>query len=163
MYKIILLFVFTILLQGCGGVEFVYNKNTTNPIYNNVDYNFSGVEIPSIYQYATRYFGSSENPRYNLLIKISEQKTKRSVQSNQAVSKLDYDLSFNYNLSYRNKNCNAYKQEIVSRFSYTPKAEGYNFGSDQSLEKLYELAAKESVEKFIDLLSQANIKTCDEN
>ena len=93
-------------------------------------------------------------------IDISEKKTKRSVKDNQAISKLDYELTFQYSLFYNLKMCETYNKIIVSRFSFVPKSSGYNFGSDRSLERSYELAAKENLRDFINSASSTNIKEC---
>ena len=157
--SIVFLFIFLI---SCSNVNFVYEKNNnlTNPIYNKTFYNFSGKEITSAYRYADIYFGSSENSEYELDIKIEEKKIKRSVQSNQAIAKLDYELSFFYNLRNVDKKCLVYNKNIISNFSYVPKSSGYNFGSDQSLIKMYDLAAKENMGKFSVFLSEVDINSC---
>ena len=38
---------------------------------------------------------------------------------------------------------------ISSRFSFVTKSSGYNFGADESLEKLYEMALEENLTRFI--------------
>ena len=97
---------------------------------------------------------------FRLNLSVDEEKTKRSIQSNQVVSKLDYELTMIFSLENIGKDCIIYENTIYSRFSYVPKSSGYNFGSDQSLEKLYELAAKETFEKIINLLSAADLSSC---
>ncbi len=153
-------------IYACGGVNFTYenNRNITNPIYNETNLVFLGKEIPSAYRYATSYIGKSNQPLYDLFVNISENTTKRSVQKNQAVSKLDYELSFKYTLKKHGGNCNLFEKIIFSRFSYAPKSSGYNFGSDESLEKKYELASKDNLQKFISNVSGIDLGVCaDEN
>ena len=162
-FKKNILFLFLFFIVSCGGVEFLYDnsKNLTNPIYNKTIYEFSGKELSSIYRYSARYFGKTNNPNYILGVYVEEDKTKRSVQKNQAVSKLDYELKFNFKLTNTENGCLLYEKQITSRFSYVPKSSGYNFGSDQSLEKMYELAIKESLEKLIKFISAIDVFVCD--
>ena len=44
------------------------------------------------------FFGNNKDNRFNLSIKIEQNKTKRSVETNQATSKLRYELKFIYSL-----------------------------------------------------------------
>tara|TARA_Y100000996_G_C22320547_1_gene560169 strand:- start:11 stop:514 length:504 start_codon:yes stop_codon:yes gene_type:complete len=158
------LFLFFVLLNlfACSQISFIYDdsKNLINPFYNKTTYEFSGTDIASAYRYAARYFGNTSNPTFYIKIKIEEETSKRSVQSNQAVSKLDYELTFIYSLSNLEKECSILETDIVSKFSYVPKSSGYNFGSDQSLQKLYELAVKSNITQFIDSIKQESLNTC---
>ena len=159
--KVLLTTFFSLFVFSCGGINFVYDNSIdlNNPIFNKTTYQFSGKEIPSYYRYASKYLGSSDNPEFQLEININENKIKKSVKKNQAVSKVDYELDFFYTLRSVS-GCVIYKKSIFSRFSYVPKSSGYNFGSDKSLEKMYELAAKESVESFITFVSELDSLVC---
>ena len=53
--------------------------------------------------YAARYFGNTSSPTFYVKINIEEEKTKRSVQSNQAISKIDYELTFIYSFKKSRK------------------------------------------------------------
>ena len=142
-------------MASCSGIEFVYKEqeNLTNPIYNKTVVNLSGKEIPFAQRYISTYIGNGSDKMYSLGIGISEEKIKRSVQSNQAVSKMDYNLEFVYSLRDLNKNCVVYEKSLFSNFSYVPKSEGYNFGSDESLDQMYKLATKENIERFVRFIS----------
>ena len=142
-------------MASCSGIEFVYKEqeNLTNPIYNKTVVNLSGKEIPFTQRYISTYIGNGSDKIYSLGIRIAEEKIKRSVQSNQAVSKMDYNLEFVYSLRDLNKNCVVYEKSLFSNFSYAPKSEGYNFGSDESLDQMYKLATKENIERFVRFIS----------
>ena len=142
-------------MASCSGIEFVYKEqeNLTNPIYNKTVVNLSGKEIPFTQRYISTYIGNGSYKIYSLGISIAEEKIKRSVQSNQAVSKMDYNLEFVYSLRDLNKNCVVYEKSLFSNFSYAPKSEGYNFGSDESLDQMYKLATKENIERFVRFIS----------
>ena len=157
-----LLFFFIFFIVSCGGVNFVYkdNINLNNPIYNKTLVSFSGKTFPEFYRYASLYFGNTKENVYGLNINIEEKKIKRSVQTNQAISKMDYELRFDYELFSEKERCIIYKKNILSRFSFEPKSSGYNFGSDQSLEKLYELATKENFKRFVDFYANDRNTSC---
>ena len=80
---------------------------------------------------------------------LAQNKTKRSVESNQAVSKLDYEITYDYTLKKISNDCILFENKTYSKFSYIPKSSGYNFGSDQSLDSMYGLASKKSLEVFV--------------
>jgi len=149
----IILLIFSV--ASCSGIEFVYKEqeNFTNTIYNKAVVNLSGKEIPFAQRYISRYIGNGSEKIYSLGISIAEEKIKRSVQSNQAVSKMDYNLEFFYSLRDLNKNCVVYEKSLFSNFSYAPKSEGYNFGSDESLDQMYKLATKENIGRFVRFIS----------
>ena len=52
------------------------------------------------------------------------------------------------------------KKEIVSYFSIIPKSAGYNYGTDASLEKKYELAIIDNLNQFVSFLSSIDINKC---
>ena len=109
-----------IFLVSCKGIDFVYENNTNliNPIYNKTIIEISGIESSYVYKYSSRYFGSNNDAQYTLYINVEEKKTKRSVQTNQAVSKMDYELSFNYILIENNKNCEVLNINLISKFTH---------------------------------------------
>ena len=95
-----------------------------------------------------------------MLINVEEKKIKRSVETNQATSNLRYELRFSYNLFSTPKNCLIYKKEILSYFSIIPKSDGYNYGTDTSIENKYELAIAENLSQFISFVSGIDINSC---
>ena len=51
-------------------------------------------------------------------------------------------------------------KEILSSFSIIPKSSGYDYGTDASLERKYELAITENLNRYISLLSGVDINNC---
>ena len=147
------------LIISCKDINFAYKNDLglSNPIYNKSIVEIRGKEILNSYKYLNVYFGNSENFEYKLDIFVEEIQTKRSVKSNQAVSKVDYELIFSYNLKAVNKGCIINERLISSKFSYTPKSSGYNFGSDQSLKKLYDLAIKDNFRQYVNFLNSNGV------
>ena len=151
---------FTII--SCSNIEFVYKEkgNLINPLYEKTNVVTSGVDLVFLQSYVPTVFGDVKEKDFNLLINIVEKKTKRSVETNQATSNLRYELRFTYTLESINKNCITYKKEILSFFSIIPKSSGYNYGTDASLEKKYELAIIENLNRFVSFLSGVDINNC---
>ena len=150
--KIFYIFIF-LLFTSCSGVEFVYEekKNLINPLYEKTLVNTSGVDLVFLNSYIPMYFGENKYNDFSLSINIEEKKTKNSVEKNQAVSNLMYELRFQYTLISNIKDCKTYEKEILSNFSIIPKSGGYNYGTDSSLEKKYELAITENLSQFISI------------
>lgn len=162
MKKIVCTIFILFLVSSCSKIDFVYKNSgeAPNPIYNKTAFLLTGVEIPSSYEYFSRYLGKADIPEYIVEINIEEEQTKRSVQTNQAISNLDYELFFNYKLTNISDSCVLYNTSFSSRFTYMPKSSGYNFGSDQSLQKLYGLAIQNSLERFINFISELDLNSC---
>ena len=160
--KNIFILIFFIYLSSCSDIEFIYkeNKNLVNPLYGKTKINVSGEELNFVRSYLAMYFGDKKEDLYNLSIKIEEKKTKRSVETNQATSNLRYELRFIYSLVSNQNNCVTYEKELLSYFSILPKSSGYNYGTDSSLEKKYELAVSENLNRFVSLLSDIDINSC---
>ena len=155
----ILLFYFFI---SCSSVEFIYKneKNLINPLYQKTKVVTTGTNLNFMNSYLPMFFGESDEYTYNLKINISEKKTKRSVETNQATSNLRYQLRFYYTLTSVEKNCITLEKEIVSYFSIIPKSSGYNYGTDASLEKKYELVIDDNLNQFVSILSDIDIENC---
>ena len=161
MKKLFLIAVF-IFIISCSNVEFVYKdeKNLINPLYQKTKVTTSGTNLSFMNSYVPMLFGENKEEIYSLKININEKKTKRSVETNQATSILRYELRFNYTLTSIKKDCITYEKEIVSYFSIIPKSSGYNYGTDTSLEKKYELAIGDNLNQFVSILSDINIDGC---
>ena len=106
------------------------------------------------------FFGKNKEGLFDLSINIEEKKNKRSVEKNQATSNLRYELKLTYTLISNKENCVTYEKELSSYFSIIPKSSGYNYGTDTSIEKKYELAITENLNQFISILSDVDLKNC---
>ena len=145
MKKLFLITVF-IFIISCSNVDFVYkeDKNLINPLYEKTEVSVSGFNLNFMSSYLPMFFGENKEDYFNLSIKVVQNKTKRSVETNQVASKLRYELKFIYTLVLNEKNCVNFYKELTSSFSINPKSSGYNYGTDTSLEKKYELAITEN-------------------
>ena len=150
MKSIFLLFIQFVTLTACSNLEFVLNDNEyNNPIHNKTSITITGDEIPKLSNIVLTKFGTTQNGLYNLNIGISEKKIKTVIKINQVSTKIDYEIVFNYSLINNDKKCIILTKKQYSRFSFIPKSEGYNFGSDKFLESLYVRNIKENINRFI--------------
>ena len=147
---------------SCGDIDFVYkeNKNLINPLYGKTEVSTSGLDISFMNSYLPMFFGNKKDGPFSLSIKIEENKIKSSVETNQATSKLRYELKFIYTIVLKEKNCEAFNTELVSHFSIIPKSSGYNYGTDSSLEKKYQLAITENLNRFVSIIIDRDLNSC---
>ena len=161
MKKLFFVIIF-IFIVSCGDIDFIYkeNKNLINPLYEKTEVSTSGLEITFMNSYLPMFFGNKKEDRFNLSIEIEQNKIKRSVETNQATSKLKYELKFIYKLVLNEKNCVIFDKELVSDFSIIPKSSGYNYGTDSSLEKKYQLAITENLNRFVSIIIDRDLNSC---
>ena len=160
--RILFNLVVLLLITSCSNLEFTYNDDTNliNPLYEKTKVKNTGVDLTFIKSYVPMLFGKNKENKFTLIIDIEEKKVKRSVETNQAISNLRYELRFFYTLILNKKSCVTYNKEILSTFSILPKSAGYNYGTDASLERKYELAVTDNVNRFIALVSNTDISKC---
>ena len=161
MKKLFLIFLFCFVIS-CSGVEFVYKneKNLINPLYQKTKVTTSGTNLSFMNSYLPMFFGNIKEDYFNLSIKIEQNRTKRSVETNQVATKLRYELKFIYTLILNEKNCINFNKELTSSFSINPKSSGYNYGTDTSLEKKYELAITENLNRFVSIIADSDLNHC---
>ena len=138
---------------SCSNIEFVIKDSSiTNPLKNKtlllIDKNSDQRFVKGLYS----YFGNNEKYEYILKTVFLEKKENRIIKNNQVAEKIEYTLEVNYDLYYKTSECKIYNKTIISKFSFTPKSAGYNFGSDISFEKLYSSSVNHNIDNFIDAL-----------
>ena len=135
---------------SCSNIEFVLKDSSpTNTLKNKtmllVNKNSEEKFIRGLYS----NFGNSEKYEYILKTIFLEKKENRIVKNNQVAEKIEYTLEVNYDLFYKTRECKIYNNTIISKFSFTPKSAGYNFGSDRSFDKLYNSSVDQNINNFI--------------
>ena len=155
----VIIFIFII---SCGDIDFVYkeDKNLINPLYEKTEVSTSGLDINFMNSYLPMFFGDKKEDYFSLSIEIEQNKIKRSVETNQATSKLRYELKFIYTLVLNEENCVTFDKELISHFSIIPKSSGYNYGTDSSLERKYQLAITENLNRFVSILADRDLNIC---
>ena len=105
-----------IFIGSCGDIEFVYKEREglINLLYEKTDLSTSGFNNNFMNSYLPMLFGDNKENHFKLLININEKITKRSVETNQAASKLRYDLTFTYTLILNDKGCVVFKRDLLS-------------------------------------------------
>ena len=158
LFYIILFFFVT----SCNNIDFIYtnNSNLINPLYEKTKIDTSGIDLNFLNSYIPMFFGENKTFEYRLLIDIEEERTKRSIKTNQATSNLRYELRFFYTLISNISDCITYEKEILSSFSIIPKSAGYNYGTDASLEKKYQIAVVNNLNQFVSFVSSIDINEC---
>jgi len=146
-------FSFLFFIFSCSNIELVLKENSeTNPLKEKTvllnDENSEERFIRGLYS----YFGNNENYEYILKTKFTERKENRIVKNNQVAEKIEYTLTVDYDLFYKTSECKIFNKTVISKFSFTPKSAGYNFGSDRSFDKLYGSSVDQNINNFIDTL-----------
>jgi len=153
MKKIIIIVVSFFLLFSCSGIELVLKDGgRSNPLFENTTFVVNGDNKDLFESYMPAFFETTINPEYHLIVDISEVKTKKLIEKNQVASKTDHEIYVSYTLTNLKKLCVLVRREIFSGFSFMPKAAGYNFGSDRSLDSLYKSSYKKNIKKFINTI-----------
>ena len=150
----LLFFVFS-----CSNIELVLKDSAlTNPLKDKtmllIDKNSNDMFVRELYS----NFGNNETYEYILKTKFSENKENRIVKTNQVAEKIEYTIEVDYNVFYKTSECKIFNKKIISKFSFTPKSAGHNFGSDRSFDRLYSSSVDRNINDFIDAL-QIN-KSC---
>ena len=160
--KKLLYICFFFIFVSCNQIDFVLDddKKPINPLYENTDINLYGKDIVFLKSYLPMFFGYKKDQKFELSIRVSEEQKKLSVESNQAASNLGYELRFFYTLRPIDSDCVTFKKEILSSFSIIPKSSGFNYGTDSSLEKKYELAVTDNLNQFLSYLSETDLYKC---
>ena len=143
---------FTLLffIFSCSNIEFVLKDSSLkNPLKNKtallIDKHSEERFVRGLYS----FFGNSEGYDYILKTKFLEKKENRIVRNNQVAEKIEYTLQTEYELFYKTLECKIFKKTIISKFSFTPKSDGYNFGSDRSFDRLYASSVNKNINDFI--------------
>ena len=162
MKNFILLILMLCFLLACSNIEFSYIEDElNNQLYNKTNIIITGDEIPFLNTIVLSKFGISQNEFLDLEINISEKKTKIVIKTNQVSTRIDYEIVINYILSNQSKKCTVLTKKQYSRFSFIPKSEGYNFGSDKFLDNLYIRNIENNIDQFLDSLEkQIEKKKC---
>jgi len=140
-------------VYSCNNIEFVLKDSSlTNPLKNKtmllMDKNLEERFVRGLYT----NFGNNEKHEYILKTTFLEKKENRIVKNNQVAEKIEYTLEVNYDLFYETSECKIYNKTVISKFSFTPKSAGYNFGSDRSFDKLYNDSVDQNINNFIEAL-----------
>ena len=136
------------MLFSCSNIEMVLNESDKNRFLKNTSIVSSGDIHGRFTKGLFSYFGSSKENEYILLATFEEKKDNRVVKKNQVAERVDYTLSADYNIFYKTKKCKIHNKVVITKFSFSPKSFGYNFGASRSLDKLYRSSIKKNKGKY---------------
>lgn len=153
MIKNYIIITLSLFLFSCSNIEFVLkDRNQTNALKNKtmllMSQNSEDRFVRSLYS----YFGNNLTYEYILKTNFSETKENRIVKNNQVAEKIEYTLKVDYDLFYKTSECKIFNKTVISKFSFTPKSAGFNFGSDRSFDRLYSGSIDQNINNFIDTL-----------
>ena len=139
---------------SCGDIEFVLKEsNKENLLKNNtvllVNKNTEERFVRGLHS----FFGNNKNKEYILKTKFVETKENRVIKNNQVAEKIEYTLEAVYDVFYETSECKVFNKRVITRFSFTPKSAGYNFGSDRSFDRLYNSSVDQNISDFVNALN----------
>mgnify|MGYP001297639309 CR=1 FL=1 len=144
-----------LILTSCSNIQLLLvENNSINKLKGNTSVILSGSNEKRFAQEIFSFFGNNKNGDYILVANFSEKKENRLVKKNQVAEKIDYELSVDYEVFYKQMNCKIFNKRVVSKFSFVPKSFGYNFGTDRSFEKLYIGGVNKNIREFINLVPE---------
>ncbi len=161
MIKTLFLFSLLIFSTSCADIEFVLSDNEDkNFLKNNSSITVSGKKYENFSQELFARFGNNKNGKYIIQAAFYEKKENIAVKKNQVAEKIDYELMAVYTIYLKGVGCDVFSKTVVTKFSFTPKSSGYNFGTDRSLEKLYKTSIKNNIKTFVDAVPNNKKLSC---
>jgi len=161
MIKALFIFLLFIVLASCGNIELVLGENKdTNFLKNNSSIVVSGKKYENFGQELFAHFGNNKKGKYIVQTVFSETKENIAVKKNQVAEKIDYELTVIYTIYSKDIGCDVFNKKVVTKFSFTPKSSGYNFGTDRSLEKLYKTSIKNNIQTFVNAVPNNKRLSC---
>ena len=101
-FKLLLFF----LVLSCSNIEFVLeDDNLPKQLKDQVTIIFNENQEEIFTRELFLVFGNNNNGNFILITSFSEKKENRIVKKNQVAEKIDYELSVNYELFYKNREC----------------------------------------------------------
>ena len=167
LFKIANIFILFCILSSCSSVEFVYNKsNTVGEFKKNTTIVSMGNESEYLLSYLARKLEAKEEG-VGYTLKISSQIEESITATNQDQSAASYYINgiVQYELINNIKKCIIYLDIIETGFSYNTKSEGYDFGTEKSIEKNNKQNFEYTAEVFLKQISSLpkNAKCINEN
>ena len=150
MIKSFFLVLLMFILPSCGNIDLLLLDNTSaNILRGNTSVVFVGQYEERFVQEIISFFGNNKNGEYILFATFLEKKENSLVKINQVAEKINYELTANYEIFFKDASCKIFNQKIISKFSFVPKSFGYNFGADRSLEKLYLSSINKNIRELV--------------
>ena len=162
MKKTVFILSIILILNSCGGFEFVYKTNKNDfLIKNTTNINVDGDESEQVYISLRDAIGDIEdNPKYRLLVNSLKTESAIVINKDATASKFQIKYSIDYDLYNLYKNCKIFNKEVTSLSTYNAKAAGYSFGTDLSQKESSVQNIKNNIDEFISFVNQLDINSC---
>ena len=163
MKKIVFILTIILILNNCGGFEFVYKTNKNDfLIKNTININVDGDDADQVYASLRDMVGDKEdNPKYKLLVNSLKNESAAVINKDATASKFKIKYLINYDLYNLYKNCKVFNKEITTVSAYNTKAAGYSFGTDLSQKESALQNINNNINEFISSLNQLlDIDSC---
>ena len=160
--KKIFIILFGIVIYGCSGYEFVYNKNPKiKTIENQTNYIVTGDQVALATNQISQMLGSNNyNGKYFLFINLSTEKKAIAIAKDASASKIEinYEIAYSLHLKVVNKlgqisSCEVFQKQISSNSFYNPKSEGYSFSTTITEQASIEKNIESNIRRFINLFA----------
>jgi len=148
------LFLFA-FISSCSSIEFVYkNMGLVEKYINKTKVIAHGDESEFLTASLTKKFGTIGRVyKYILRTNIKINETVTSTNQDQSATGYLVNIIIQYDLTNDTGSCLLYSNSIKTSFTYNAKSEGYNFGTEQSLEKNIKQNINKNLEIFLQRLS----------
>ena len=163
MKKTVFILTIVLILNNCGGFEFVYKTNKNDfLIKNTININVDGDDADQVYASLRDMVGDKEdNPKYKLLVNSLKNESAAVINKDATASKFKIKYLINYDLYNLYKNCKVFNKEITTVSTYNTKAAGYSFGTDLSQKESALQNINNNINEFISSLNQLlDIDSC---
>ena len=163
MQKLSFIFFIFLILNNCGGFEFVHKTNIYDfYIKNNALLNVDGDDANKIRVVLVDKFGShGEFPIYKLTVNSLKTESAEVIKKDATASKFKIRYLISYNFYNMNKNCKVFNKEITTLSTYSVKSSGYSFGTDFSKDESATNNIDKNINEFIfSLNALSSLKNC---
>ena len=157
------IFVFSFLVFGCSGFDFVYEKNIeNNKLDNNTIFNISGDDDIIIKIEMKNLITESNQGEESYLININSTKTVKNlvVEDNQVASQIEISHDIEYALFNTLESCSVSNKKIKTTSEYNAKSSGYDYGSDSSKGEIITQNIKSNIRQYLQYISSLENFKC---
>ena len=159
------LFILSVLLilNNCGGFEFVYKTQNNDFLAKNTTItHVDGDDANKIRVALIDMFGNhDEFPKYKLTVNSLKTESAEVIKKDATASKFKIQYLISYNFYNMNKNCKVFNKEITTLGTYSVKSSSYSFGTDFSKDDSAANSIDKNINEFIISLNAfASLNKC---
>ncbi len=160
----LLIFIIFIILNNCGGFEFVYKTTINDFLLKDVTrISVGGDGDGEIYILLEDLFRDNKKdfPKYKLLVNSLKTETAEAINKDATATRFKIQYLINYNIYDLYENCEVFNKEITTTSTYNVKSAGYSFGTDLSQIESSTQAINKNIDEFIFYLNaESSLNNC---